>query len=122
MLENSCVLIVDDSRVSRMMIKALIVDKRPSWTILEAESGDAALSVCAEHHVDGLSIDLNMPGMHGLDLAKQIQEKYSHARMAVLTANIQEATHRRASELGIVCINKPISEEAIDKVIEAIES
>ena len=41
-------LIVDDSRMSRMMIRAIIADSRPLWRIIEAASGDEAVRLADE--------------------------------------------------------------------------
>ena len=41
------VLIVDDSRLSRMMIRAFITQAYPDWTIIEASNGQEALEKTA---------------------------------------------------------------------------
>lgn len=42
-------LIVDDSTVTRLMIRKIILDKYPDWEILEASSADDAKSLLTDH-------------------------------------------------------------------------
>lgn len=67
-MSNPTVLVVDDSKVSRMMITAIIKDKHSDWTIIEAGSGNDALSASEGRKLDLCIIDYNMPGMDGLTL------------------------------------------------------
>ena len=118
-MDKKTLLIVDDSRVSRMMLKSIISYRRPDWAILEAEHAANALEVLESNEVDLFSIDLNMPGIDGLELIEQLRTRYPDSGMALLTANIQDATHQRANKLGVSCINKPITEESVDLMLES---
>ncbi|HPP48297.1 MAG TPA: response regulator, partial [Accumulibacter sp.] len=62
-------LIVDDSRMSRMMIAKYVSQLRPAWSLLEASSGEEALAMIAVSCPDLISMDVNMPGMNGLQAA-----------------------------------------------------
>ncbi len=59
------ILIVDDSRVSRMMIRAMILEKHKDWILEEAASGEEALEKIRTFVPDLISMDVNMPGMGG---------------------------------------------------------
>ena len=61
------VLVVDDSRVSRMLIKSLVTARFPHWSITEAGSGDEALALARERTFDYCTMDINMPGLPGTD-------------------------------------------------------
>jgi CheY-like chemotaxis protein len=78
------VLIVDDSRLSRMMIRAFITQAHPDWAIVEASNGSEALEKTATLTVDLMTIDLNMPGMDGLTLATQLQHTHPTAPIALV--------------------------------------
>jgi len=60
-----------------------------------------------------------MPGMDGITLAEKLKASYPEARMALLTANIQDSIRDRAKELDIEFIQKPITE---DKVVAFVVS
>jgi len=107
-------LIIDDARLARKMIRSFVAKARPDITIFEAGEGTEALRV-----LDGIpdltyaTVDYNMPGMNGIDLAAVIRERRPGARIALLTANVQAPLRRRAAELGIDFIDKPINEPKI---------
>ena len=118
MSDVNTILVVDDSRVSRMMITAIIKDKQPNWNILEADSADQALELVSGKSIEFFSLDLNMPGRDGLELLSVLKPDYPSARFALLTANIQKSTSQRAQEMGATCINKPITDESISTMLE----
>lgn len=112
------VLIVDDSRVSRMMIKARMLAACPDWTYLEAASGDEALTMVAAGAPDYLTMDMNMPGLSGFDAAERVSALAPTVRMVMLTANIQESSRVRAEAMGLGFVQKPITDASIKQVID----
>jgi CheY-like chemotaxis protein len=115
------VLIVDDSRLSRMMIRAFITQAHPDWTIIEASNGQEALEKTATQTVDLITVDLNMPGMDGLTLAAQLQHHHSTAYITLVTANIQESVRQRAAEAGMGFIAKPVTADNVLACLSALE-
>ncbi|CAK0767089.1 Response regulator receiver protein [Gammaproteobacteria bacterium] len=115
-------LIVDDSRVSRMMIRAFILDKHPQWVILESASGDDALVVVGREVPDYCTMDINMPGLNGIDAAALILGKHPSVRIAILTANVQEANQNRATALGARFISKPVTEKSVGQILDFFAS
>ena len=116
------VLIVDDSRLSRMMIRAFITQAHPDWTIIEASNGQEAIEKTATQTVDLMTIDLNMPGMDGLTLATQLQHNHPTAHITLITANIQESVRHRAAAAGMGFIAKPVSEDSVLPCLSALEN
>jgi two-component system, chemotaxis family, chemotaxis protein CheY len=106
-------LIVDDSRVSRMMIRAFVLDKFPDWQISEATSGDEAIKLVELQHYNFCTMDINMPGTLGIVAAEQILEKFPAMRIAIFSANIQECLRSRAAELGAHFVAKPVTEKSV---------
>lgn len=114
------VLIVDDSSLSRMLLKNLLSERRPDWTILEAASGEQALDIAVEHRPDLITLDINMPGMGGIEAARRLKESCPSAQLAVMTANVQESVRQRVQSLGILfvaMVEKPISAAGVDKIL-----
>ncbi|KIF80933.1 response regulator transcription factor [Noviherbaspirillum autotrophicum] len=114
------VLVVDDSRVSRMLSRQFILQKHSDWTIAEAASGEEAIDKLQSVTPDLVLLDLNMPGMGGLAAVEKIQEKCPTARITLLTANVQDAIRERAAALGIGFAEKPITEVRIDQIIATL--
>lgn len=115
-------LIVDDSRMSRMLLRAIVADNRPEWRIIEAVSGDEALRLAEEDQPDFVSLDVNMPGMNGLEAAGRIRMRYPHAKIALCTANIQESTRLAAERAGLFFMAKPINARNVAEAIDFFEA
>lgn len=115
-------LIVDDSRMSRMLIRAIIADSRPHWRIVEAVSGDEAVRLADEEAPDFVSMDVNMPGISGLEAAGRIRIRHPEARITLCTANIQESTREAASRAGVHFVAKPITAQSVADAIAFFEA
>ncbi|UCV12071.1 response regulator [Dechloromonas denitrificans] len=122
-IENSpLLLIVDDSRMSRMLIRAIIADSRPNWRIIEAVNGDEAIALANETPPDFVSMDVNMPGISGLEAAGRIRIRHPDTRITLCTANIQESTREAASRAGVHFVAKPITAQSVADAIAFFES
>lgn len=110
-------LIVDDSRVSRMMVRTFVLLKHPQWIITEAASGDEALQSVERDKPDYCTMDINMPGIPGTDAAEKILDKHPDIRIAILSADIQESQQSRAAKLGAHFVAKPVTEKSIALVL-----
>jgi len=122
MTEVKTILVVDDSKVSRMMIRAFILDKHPDWIIEDAATGEIALEKIRTIIPDLISVDVNMPGMGGLAAAEQLRAECPQAYISLLTANIQESTRRKAQELNVGFLEKPITKQRIEQMISILEN
>ena len=116
------VLIVDDSRLSRMMIRTFITQAHPDWTIIEASNGQEALEKTVTLTVDVITVDLNMPGMDGLTLVTTFKDRYPAAHITLLTANIQDRVRHFAAAAGVGFITKPITEDNLLAFLAGVEN
>ncbi|WP_269530925.1 response regulator [Chitinimonas sp. BJYL2] len=115
------VLIVDDSRVSRMLARAYLEEKRPDWRFFEAASGEEALSIVAREPIELVTLDVNMPGMSGLVAGEQMLQLHPGLSVVVLTANVQSSVRQRAEALGMCFLQKPVTEAVIAQLLELVE-
>jgi CheY-like chemotaxis protein len=120
MNDSTTVLVVDDSRVSRMMARQFILSAKPGWTVEEAATGEEALDKVKAACPLLILIDVNMPGIGGLAAAEQLRQICPTTHISLVTANVQNATRSRASELGIGFMEKPITEARIHALIGAL--
>ena len=121
MSEAKTILIVDDSRVSRMMIRSFVLEKHPDWVMVEAVSGEDALEKIRTVAPHLITLDINMPGMGGFAAAEALRKECPDARIVLLTGNIQDGSRRRAEALGVGFVEKPITESAIANVLACLE-
>ncbi|MEW5727779.1 MAG: response regulator transcription factor [Pseudomonadota bacterium] len=112
-MTDKTVLLVDDSRVARMMARKVIADAHPSWTIVEAASGEEAVEAAPRVRPDFVVMDVNMPGIDGLEAARRLRSIVPDARITLLTANIQEPVRQQAAGIGVGFITKPIRDDAL---------
>ena len=113
MTSPKTILIVDDSRVSRMMARNYIGMLHADWIIEEAGSGEEALLKARSVSPDLILMDVNMPGMGGMAAAEQLRHEWPTVPISLLTANVQTATRERAAALGLGFVEKPITEARI---------
>ncbi|CAN7172065.1 response regulator [Pseudoduganella sp. LjRoot289] len=116
------ILIVDDSRVSRLMARQYILSLHANWIVEEASSGEEALQKIETFIPALILIDVNMPGMGGVAAAQQLRQRLPHAHISLLTANVQTATRNSAAEIGVGFMEKPITEARISQLIAPLEA
>ncbi len=116
MSQQNC-LIADDSRMSRMMLKKIISTLHPDWQIIEAENGEEAINKAEGQDLHVILLDFNMPVMDGGKAAEKIRPLFPEAKIAFLTANVQESIQLLAKKLQIDFIPKPITEEKIKQYV-----
>ncbi|MBV5324382.1 MAG: response regulator, partial [Rhodospirillaceae bacterium] len=88
-----------------------IAKLHPSWEIIEAASGEDALTVIALDRPDIVLMDVNMPGIGGLETARQLRSRIPSARISLLTANIQTPIRQQAEDMGVGFLSKPLKDE-----------
>jgi CheY-like chemotaxis protein len=110
---NYKVLVVDDSRLARMVMASAFRRLRPDWELVEAIGADEALGTIESDPVDIALIDFNMPGLDGLELVARIRERAPEMPIAVVSANLQDEIVARTRELKAAFIPKPLTDEAL---------
>jgi len=121
-MKPSTVLIVDDSRVSRLLTRQHIQVRHADWVVEEAANGDEAIAKAKGLQPDLVLLDVNMPGMNGVDAAAALRAMLPNAHISLLTANVQAATRQRAEEIGVGFMEKPITAERIAQLIAPLEA
>jgi CheY-like chemotaxis protein len=107
------VLIVDDSKLARIVTGKALLSLQPEWLRVEAASAEDALARVAAGGVDVALLDYNMPGKDGLTLAAELRELHPTMPMAIITANTQDEIIARARALNATFVAKPVTEEGL---------
>jgi len=107
------VLLVDDSKLARIVAGKTIAALQPNWTRIEASNAEEALDAVKSNAVDLAVLDFNMPGKDGLELAAELRESYPSMPIAIITANVQNEIIARARELNATFVGKPVTEETM---------
>ncbi|HYD80682.1 MAG TPA: response regulator [Paucimonas sp.] len=116
------ILIVDDSRVSRLLSRQFILALRPDWKIEEAATGEEALDKLDSIAPDLILLDVNMPGMGGMAAIEKLRAKRPAVNITLMTANVQDAIRNKAQALGVGFVEKPVTEERIQQIVTSVET
>jgi two-component system, cell cycle response regulator DivK len=103
------VLIVDDNRASRDLIRAILKPVR--CEIVEASHGQQALDLIQQERPDLVLLDIDMPGMDGITVVKRIRENQSLAGLPVVavTAFAMEGDREKGMAAGFTAyLTKPV--------------
>ncbi|MFO1249428.1 MAG: response regulator transcription factor [Alphaproteobacteria bacterium] len=92
------ILIVDDHAVIRAGLKQLCAEMNA--TVLEADNGAAALALQKSQHPQLTVLDLNMPGLSGLELLRQLVESDASARVLVFSMHGEPVYAAKALDIG----------------------
>jgi CheY-like chemotaxis protein len=107
------VLIVDDSKLARIVAGKALAELQPEWQKVEAGSAAQALEMVEAQTVDVALIDFNMAEKDGLQLAEELRAKFAELPMAIITANIQDEVIARARAIGATFVPKPVTAEGL---------
>jgi len=93
------VLVVDDDTLMRELLKALLRDE--GFTVAgEAKDGLSALALVERVRPDLVCLDVNMPGMSGIDVLKAIKARCESCRIVMISGDASMATVREAVGYG----------------------
>ncbi|WP_157530842.1 response regulator [Hymenobacter norwichensis] len=122
-LHKRRVLVVEDNHINREVVRLLL----QSWGVEvdEAEDGPTALDLHSQHHYDAILMDIQMPGMSGVEATTQIRlhPEFERAQVPVLalTANAFRSDLDRYLKAGInECLTKPFKEEEFYRKLVAL--
>ncbi len=114
------VLIVDDHPLFRAGLSQLISTAPSLELIGEAGDGDTALQLILQKKPDVAILDLNLPAMSGLEVARELRAKKIPARIIILTMHKEEELINRALDFGVNGF--VLKETAVQNILEAIET
>ena len=115
------ILVVDDDPSTARLVRTWFTGQ--PFEILEADSGDAGLRLAAEHLPDLILLDVRMPGLDGVSVARRLQENPDTSGIPVflLTACRDLETKAEAFAAGAWdYITKPFQCEEIDARIRSV--
>ncbi|MEW6584835.1 MAG: sigma-54 dependent transcriptional regulator [Nitrospirota bacterium] len=111
------ILIADDDKNLRKVLSNELAEN--GYSVAEADNGVKAVQMLEKDDHDVLLLDLNMPGMSGLDLLKKIKELDIPTEVIVLTAYASVSTAVEAMKNGAYdYLTKPFQIEELSTVIE----
>ena len=98
MIPQPTILIVDDDNHLRLSL--LLILQKEKYRVDTATSAEEALVQLESHEYDLMFLDLNLPGMSGIDLLVEVHRQYSNISVLILTAYAALESAIQAIRLG----------------------
>lgn len=114
------ILITEDNAVNMMLFKSLVSKILPHTKILEAGDGQTAIDIAVEQRPDIILMDIQLPGMNGMEACKEIRKKITdkHIPIIAVTAGNLKGEREKCLEAGMDdFLTKPITESILSKLL-----
>jgi CheY-like chemotaxis protein len=103
-------LVVDDNKSVRDSLRFLLM--RKGYAVFVAEHGAEGIALAGQSHIDGALVDVNMPGMNGIDTCRALKEQATAQGRGIavwmMTGARTPELLRQATEAGaLALLGKP---------------
>lgn len=96
------VLLVDDHELVRTGFRLILDDAEDINVVAEADSGESALQLIPELKPDLVLMDINMPGMGGIEATRAIKRKHPDTKVIVVTVHTEAPFPSKLHEAGAI--------------------
>ncbi len=113
------VMVVEDNEKNRKLMRVVL--KAKGYNVIEATTGEEALSLLKENIPDIILMDIQLPGIDGLTLVKQIKADAltKDIPIIVVTAYAMKGDEQKILETGCnAYVSKPINTQELPLIIE----
>ena len=115
------VLVVDDEEDMLWMLQRNLNKGMADVEILAASSGEEALAILSDKKVNLVITDINMPGMNGLDLLIEVNNRYPDTGVIIMTAYPSNAYEREAMMSGSLrFVEKPFDINDMRDIVKGV--
>ncbi|WP_168123959.1 response regulator [Paenibacillus sp. HB172176] len=114
------VVLIDDERYMRMGLQKLIAEHTVSWQVAgEASNGEEGLRLIEELQPSLAIVDIRMPMMDGIELAREVYNRGLPTRIVILTGFKDFEYARSAIKFGVLdFLLKPCAEEDLVRTLD----
>lgn len=94
------VLCIEDNKTNMLLVSRIV--EAEGYELVRAEDGPTAVTLLGDLVPDVILLDVNIPGIHGLDLARMIKddERLAQVPLIATTANVLVGDKERCLEAG----------------------
>ena len=117
-VESSTVLVVEDDPAVSRLVRLYLV--REGYEVLQSEDGAEGLRLALEHSPALVVLDLNLPGMDGIEVCKGLRSR-SDVSIIMVTARVEEEDRLRGLNIGADdYVTKPFSPRELVARVNAV--
>lgn len=120
MAQRTTILIADDHPLFRKGLKEAIQANEKLFIVHESSDGEDALKAIEEKRPQIAVLDVDMPGLKGLDVAKAVLQKKLPVGLIILTMYNEADIFHRAMDLGVM--GYVLKESAVDEILGCIKA
>ena len=114
------VLLADDHAIVRDGLRAVLEAETGITVVAQVSDGTAALAAILEHQPDVAVLDIQMPGLSGLEVARQVATSGAKTRVVLLSMHKEDAFVRAAIDAGVA--GYVVKEDAARELTDAIRA
>lgn len=118
------ILVVDDSRIMRNIVKNTFAELKISCQYLEAENGKKAFQILETNKVNLIFLDWNMPEMDGLEFLKRVRAMPDYKDLPIIMVtseaakyNVVEALQHGATDYIVKPVHEKIFKEKLSEIV-----
>ena len=117
-MKPATALVVDDEPELRAWLRAALARRWPELQVLEAGDGAAALELFETHRPDAAFLDVQMPGMTGLEVARRLAGR---CHVVFVTAFEQYAL-QAFEQAAVDYVLKPVEDGRLAETVERLRA
>lgn len=112
------IILIDDHQLVRAGLRRVVSEQPDMEVIAEGASGEEALDLVRKREPDVMLLDVNMPGLGGMEAARRIHQRFADVKIIGVSMHVDEPYPSRLLAAGAVgYIGK---DSAADEVVTAI--
>ena len=120
MSDSISIILSDDHPLLRKGLKD-IIEEHEAWHVVgEASDGERTLELIEQCNPDIMIIDIDMPKLNGLEVARIVKKRKLAVGLIILTMYEKETFFNRAMDLGVM--GYVIKDSAATEIVDAIKS
>ena len=120
-MTSACILLADDEKALVRVVQRSLMDD--DYQVVTAHDGVEALSVASRFRPDLIVLDVDMPGMDGLDVCRELRKDEELADVPILFLSVRDAVEERVAGLDRGAddyLGKPFDLRELKARIEAL--
>jgi two-component system, NarL family, invasion response regulator UvrY len=113
------ILVVDDNPAVRHYLRS-ILEQQETWQVYaEARTGEEALEQIEQNPPDMILLDFQMPGINGLDVAREIARFRPHIPILMVTVHLSKQLEAAARAAGV---RGACAKSDVGSIVEAVQA
>ncbi|KAB2490572.1 response regulator transcription factor [Priestia filamentosa] len=112
------IVIIDDHQLFREGVKRILDFEQDFDVVAEGDDGEEAVKLVEEYNPDVVIMDINMPGLNGVEATKQLIEEYPDTKVIILSIHDDETYVTHALQTG--ALGYLLKEMDADALVQAV--